>query len=1359
MAKIPPESTARVQPPLARDEPRGSAESRSDYRDHRNDGMRSDARDTRDARSNDNRDTRKADTRDARDAGPRDSQRDLGSRDAPRETRDSPRDGGARSTPARRDDYARDDRRPAPASSGDMNRLPARQDPSGGRPALEHRARPSILGGDRSNNSSGSSSYHHARPSFTASLRQPEPGRNRLDNVGRSDAGPHASSAQSGSSSSSAATHNPALAQQPHGTIAPHPTHVYPMQMMAGFMPHLPGAPFPGHMMAPFASNEGQGYAGTSSAAPSGPESSMSPVLEPPSMPATPLPSKTEIILGIEEKEDTVVEVLKQVETLRKEKDKLAKEVHSSSNAKHRGKLLHLVPGLPIRPELLSTPTSELIRETYYNNLRLSVRAESVEKAQLCDDSGDLRVAYAPFIKHLADTSKQFQYLSIAARNIALAEARSAASTPGPRSDAMEVDEAPAQPVSAPSTSVASPNPTENQIANGEQPQQHLPLSASAPPSIPSNGAFEEPPTEAVNGAPEPANMTVPEEAPKLADDSTIFADAEFLPLEPGVESPPVIDEATFFNPVTAPPISDYSFVKDNLVLHDQLKEAMVTSLVEKRRAVIEKTAKAMKAHRKAQVAWCRRMQLEREEEASRRLLQNKKWLHLAQSGRKFSVRASARITDSPTSAASTPAKKKSVTPGVPEEEEEEDFDPERFESTRAYVPPMLEFDEDANDHIQFMVDNDGFVEDSRAIDQDIKLLRPWYPEEEDVFVRAFLRYHKDFVKIKGCLPTKSLQEIIWFYYTRKNKLDLKRRWQREGMAQQMQQLNTLGVASLSADDPAAATLAHYMGSTVEWVNGASRRGSLRLLEKGTAEKTKPAPTRYTEDVDVDIERSYYDSAPHSPGRTSVGGTPSETINRWSQEERDKFKAAFDIHYKDFKSIADIMKTKNAAQCKNYYHNNKKKLGLPAAALKNSGTISEAKSSPPTSPRAPSAAGSLRESQNVDITTSAMDVDVTPQPTTTASSAASTAELGRLSPSFKSEEADESPLEHSGEVKTSSGLELASPMPKRGGAARINTSHWSDEEKNKFKALLQQHGKDWKQLAAGISTKTVSQIKNFFQNYRSKLKLDDLLPETERGASARGGRGRKRKVKPRGRPKKTGAGGYDEEDSELDSDMSETGDEEDYEMEAEEAAPSGSHSAPPSTTAAPTKPITTSSDSVNTSGHDQESTDLPTSSVPGKRKRDEALGPSDATEAPSDEEDEAAAAAPEPALVPKRGRGGKTRGTRGRGGASASATPPATKKKKTIQLEDDAIEAPVVETPALEKEAVDMLAKAEEAEERKRDEEAEAGAKQSNETPISPPLNVLASISELVPPPTPPPSTDTLDIKSAATMLVEDSTN
>ena len=61
---------------------------------------------------------------------------------------------------------------------------------------------------------------------------------------------------------------------------------------------------------------------------------------------------------------------------------------------------------------------------------------------------------------------------------------------------------------------------------------------------------------------------------------------------------------------------------------------------------------------------------------------------------------------------------------------------------------------------------------------------------------------------------------------------------------------------------------------------------------------------------------------------------------------------------------------------------------------------------------------------------------------------------------------------------------------------------WTDSEKADFMRLFRANGRDWVILSSTITTKTTAQIKNFYQNYKTKLGLQDILNERERRLAA-----------------------------------------------------------------------------------------------------------------------------------------------------------------------------------------------------------------------------------------------------------------
>ncbi|CAI2373097.1 unnamed protein product [Moneuplotes crassus] len=87
-------------------------------------------------------------------------------------------------------------------------------------------------------------------------------------------------------------------------------------------------------------------------------------------------------------------------------------------------------------------------------------------------------------------------------------------------------------------------------------------------------------------------------------------------------------------------------------------------------------------------------------------------------------------------------------------------------------------------------------------------------------------------------------------------------------------------------------------------------------------------------------------------------------------------------------------------------------------------------------------------------------------------------------------------------VNSTSSMQRSSKYPKpqfsRTASERKSMAHWIEPEKEEFKKQLSIHGKDWKRISDVITNKTEKQIRNFYQNYKKKLKLEELLPARDK---------------------------------------------------------------------------------------------------------------------------------------------------------------------------------------------------------------------------------------------------------------------
>lgn len=404
-----------------------------------------------------------------------------------------------------------------------------------------------------------------------------------------------------------------------------------------------------------------------------------------------------------------------------------------------------------------------------------------------------------------------------------------------------------------------------------------------------------------------------------------------------------VEDKETFFKPTKAlKEPKEYELYQNNLKRHDEIKDKILKVMQQRLKDLRDFTLVHTKHYIKLKSSWKKALRQKAEEEATQQLFASKSWQVQQQFGwRKFPVRSSRFDEDS----------KKS-------KKGDEYIDYERFDNNQADIPCMLVFNPRRDFEKYQFITNNTRVEKPLLVEKEYKQDYPWFKEEEELFLKLYLRYQKDFTAIASFLPAKTTKDVIWFYYNKKYKLDLKKK-----------------VQNLKESPTEESLLQqHMLGTTIDWVNGSSRRGSIRLSEK--------------------TQVSYIDAnnteAVVSPPLSAKKSRKSRMDDNFTTESND--------------------------------------------STDNNGKKSKTK-------------------QSVAIGSGSVDVP----------------------------------------AKTK--------------------SHWTEDEKVQFKQHLSTYGKDWNQIAEYITTKSTSQIKNYFQNYRVKLKLDELLPEGERSK-----RRTTKKVK-RGRPK------------------------------------------------------------------------------------------------------------------------------------------------------------------------------------------------------------------------------------------------
>ncbi len=342
---------------------------------------------------------------------------------------------------------------------------------------------------------------------------------------------------------------------------------------------------------------------------------------------------------------------------------------------------------------------------------------------------------------------------------------------------------------------------------------------------------------------------------------------------------------------------------------------------------------------------------------------------------------------------------------------EEESRD--KYLRTLATVPAML-----LGAQPPVFVDRNGIIPDPMAAERERKQINPWTEEEKVIFLKNFVLYPKQFSKIATFLENKATSDVIWYYYTNKKTLDLKK------------------------------VLRDHTGAT--------KRRSYNRKPVFTG---PPGTPRELRDLIMEEQNRPTLLLPASPLATTIPSSKDNSVGdadtRWTDPERELFIEAIAKYAKDFKAIAQHLGTKNMFQCRNFYHNFKRRHGFDEI-------IEEGVKK--------------REAKAAQKTPTKDKTDKTEKRT----------KVEKQDKQEKTEKLNDEKAE------------------------KRAVAQWTGEERSLFIKYFAVYGRQWEQVADHIPSKTVPQVKNFFQNYKHKLKLNDLLPTDESPTEKK--RSRKNKV-------------------------------------------------------------------------------------------------------------------------------------------------------------------------------------------------------------------------------------------------------
>uniref|UniRef100_A0A8C0KM43 Nuclear receptor corepressor 2 n=1 Tax=Canis lupus dingo TaxID=286419 RepID=A0A8C0KM43_CANLU len=226
-----------------------------------------------------------------------------------------------------------------------------------------------------------------------------------------------------------------------------------------------------------------------------------------------------------------------------------------------------------------------------------------------------------------------------------------------------------------------------------------------------------------------------------------------------------------------------------------------------------------------------------------------------------------------------------------------------------------------------------------------------------------------------------------------------------------------------------------------------------------------------------------------------------QVMNMWSEQEKETFREKFMQHPKNFGLIASFLERKTVAECVLYYYLTKKNENYKSLVRRSYRRRGKSQQMPRSSQEEKEEKEKDKEAEkeeekpdvendkeelNKEKTddTSGEDND---EKEAVASKGRKTANSqGRRKGRITRSMANEANSEEA--ITPQQSAELAS-------MEMNESSRWTEEEMETAKKGLLEHGRNWSAIARMVGSKTVSQCKNFYFNYKKRQNLDEILQQ------------------------------------------------------------------------------------------------------------------------------------------------------------------------------------------------------------------------------------------------------------------------
>uniref|UniRef100_A0A452SEV0 Nuclear receptor corepressor 2 n=1 Tax=Ursus americanus TaxID=9643 RepID=A0A452SEV0_URSAM len=224
-----------------------------------------------------------------------------------------------------------------------------------------------------------------------------------------------------------------------------------------------------------------------------------------------------------------------------------------------------------------------------------------------------------------------------------------------------------------------------------------------------------------------------------------------------------------------------------------------------------------------------------------------------------------------------------------------------------------------------------------------------------------------------------------------------------------------------------------------------------------------------------------------------------QVMNMWSEQEKETFREKFMQHPKNFGLIASFLERKTVAECVLYYYLTKKNENYKSLVRRSYRRRGKSQQMPRSNQEEKEEKDkeAEKEEEKPDVEndkeelnkektddTSGEDND---EKEAVASKGRKTANSqGRRKGRITRSMANEANSEEA--VTPQQSAELAS-------MEMNESSRWTEEEMETAKKGLLEHGRNWSAIARMVGSKTVSQCKNFYFNYKKRQNLDEILQQ------------------------------------------------------------------------------------------------------------------------------------------------------------------------------------------------------------------------------------------------------------------------